>query len=131
MIRLQSILAVSTMLTENRHSPKHCVIFLRGKKMRISFRAMTAVVAMSAAMASVSVVPSFAQTTTTETPAKPKPVPHKRHIFHKGIGSATSRNVGPASSTTGVPSTSTGNANSGNPIVPGAPSAGPVNGGGH
>ena len=92
---------------------------------------MTAVVAMSAAMASVSVVPSFAQTTTTETPAKPKPVPHKRHIFHKGIGSATSRNVGPASTTTGTPSTSTGNANSGNPIVPGAPSAGPTNGGGH
>ena len=133
MIRFQCIWAASIPLTENQHYPKHCVIFLRGKKMRISLRAMTAVVAMSAVMASVSVVPSFAQSSTTEIPAKPKPVPHKRHIFHKGIGSATSRNVGPASSATGTPNTGTGlgNANSGNPIVPGAPSAGPTNGGGH
>jgi hypothetical protein len=97
--------------------------------MRISFRATTAVLALSAMMASVSVVPSFAQSTTTETPAKPKPVPHKRHIFHKGIGSATSRNVGPASSATGTPNTG-GTVGAGNPIVPGAPSAGPTNGGG-
>jgi hypothetical protein len=98
--------------------------------MRISFRATTAVLAISAVMASVSVVPSFAQSTTTETPAKPKPVPHKRHIFHKGIPSATARNVGPASTVTGTPSTGTGTSNSGNPIVPGAPAAGPTNGGG-
>jgi hypothetical protein len=98
--------------------------------MRIGFRTLTAVVAMSAAMASASVVPSFAQTTTTEIPAKPKPVPHKRHFLHKGIGSATSRNVGPSSTVGGVPSTSTGGAASGNPVVPGAPAAGPVNGGG-
>jgi hypothetical protein len=98
--------------------------------MRISFRATTAVLAIAAVMASVSVVPSFAQTTVTETPAKPKPVPHKRHIFHKGEPSASSKNVGPASSATGVPNTGTGGSNSGNPTVPGAPSAGPANGGG-
>jgi len=81
-------------------------------------------------MASVSVVPSFAQTSTTETPAKPKAVPHKRHILHPGIPSASARNVGPSSSATGTPDKSTGGAAAGNPTVPGAPSAGPANGGG-
>ncbi len=44
--------------------------------------------------------------------------------------SATSRNVGPASSVTGVPQSDMGNAGSGNSSVPGAPSTKGANGGG-
>jgi hypothetical protein len=96
--------------------------------MRISFRALAAVVAISATMTGASIVPSFAQTTTVPNPAPPKAAPHKRHILHPGIGSAASRNVGP-SSTVGGASAPVGT--SGSPgIVPGAPAAGAVNGGG-
>lgn len=95
--------------------------------MRNTFQALTAVLAISTALVGASVVPAFAQTTTMETPAKPKPVPHRRHVLHPGIGSAASRNVGPSSSVTG---TSSAVATPGNAIVPGAPAAGSVTGGG-
>lgn len=95
--------------------------------MRNTFRAFTAILAISTALVGASVVPSFAQTTTMETPAKPKAVPHRRHLLHPGIGSASSRNVGP-SSTVGGTSAAVGNP--GSTIVPGAPAAGSVTGGG-
>ena len=79
-------------------------------------------------MAVTSVTPSFAQTTTTTT--APAPTVRKRHhVLHPGIGSASSRNVGPSSSAGGADKDSpiTG---AGNPSVPGAPAAGPANGGG-
>ncbi len=98
--------------------------------MRNSFRALTYVLAISATMTGVSIAPSFAQTTTTTIPAKPKPAPHRRHLLHPGIGSADSRNVGPGSTASGALKDSGYNANSGNAVVPGAPAAGAVNGGG-
>jgi hypothetical protein len=90
---------------------------------------LACVIAVSAAMTVVSVGPSFAQTTTEATPAAPKVVKKRHHILHPGIASASSRNVGPSSSASGALKDSP-TAGAGNPSVPGAPSAGPANGGG-
>ena len=92
---------------------------------------MIAVLAISATVTGVNVVPAFAQTTVTPIAPVVKPAPHhRRHVLHPGIGSADSRNVGPGSTAGGAARVDGNSANSGNPIVPGAPSAGAVNGGG-
>lgn len=99
--------------------------------MRNSFRVLACVLAASAAMTGMSVVPSLAQTTVTNTvpPAARSYAPHRRrHVFHSGIGSAASRNVGPSSTVTGNRDT-VGGGHAGAPNVPGAPAAGPASGG--
>jgi len=57
------------------------------------------------------------------------PVTHG-HLNWLHSTSAYSRDVGPGSSVTGLPFSPLGSSLNGNPQVPGAPSAGPVNGGG-
>jgi hypothetical protein len=109
-------------------------MFLRGKKMRYGFRYLAGVVAICGAMTGGTVTPVFAQTpvatsdttTTTSTP----PVKRRRHILHRGIGSASSRNVGPASSTAGAGTVAGSGTQSGVPSVPGAPGAGNATGSG-
>ncbi len=88
--------------------------------MRHTFRALAYVLAVSAGMTAAGAVPAFAQ-----TDAAPAPVRHvrKHHVLHPGIGSASSRNVGPTSSTSGA-GTSGSSAASGTPSVAGAPAAG-------
>jgi hypothetical protein len=54
----------------------------------------------------------------------------RHHAFGAHTSSAYTRNVGPSSTTTGNPDNALGSAASGNPSLPGAPSAGAVNGGG-
>jgi hypothetical protein len=91
--------------------------------MRRTFRALAYVLAVSAGMTAASAVPSFAQTTTTTTAPAVKHV-RKHHVLHPGIGSASSRNVGPTSSTTGSGAVAGSSAASGTPSVAGAPAAG-------
>lgn len=98
--------------------------------MQNAIRALTCVMALSAAMAGVSVAPAIAQTTTLAPSAdtmSSTPAPHavRRHRMRRTPSqSAPARDVGPTSSVTGTSSRNLGDANSGLPRVPGAPAAG-------
>ena len=94
--------------------------------MRNSLFTCACVLGLSAVFAITSVPPAFAQNTTLST--TPAPRKHRR-ILHPGIESAPARNVGPSSSAAGA-YTDSPISGAGNPSVPGAPSAGPSNGGG-
>jgi hypothetical protein len=108
-------------------------MFLRGKKMRYGFRYLAGVLAVCGAMTGGTVLPASAQTavgTDTPTPTTTTPVRRHRHILHRGIGSASSRNVGPSSSAAGTGNVPGTGSQSGVPNVPGAPGAGNATGGG-
>lgn len=114
-------------LTEDSPQPKGLAIFSWSEEMYSIARILTGALAVCVVFVGATTAPSVAQTTTMATSpgatSHTRAATHQRRVRRAPSTSPSSRNTGPTSSVDGGRTNNLGNANSGLPSNPRAPSA--------